>query len=127
MGKLFVGLFLFFYSLSFAQYTGNKSNNSANETGGYYSSQNIVSVAQAKKMKDDEWVVLEGSIEKQISSKKYRFMDKTGAITIKIEEDEWRGQKVGPNDTVIIYGEVEKDFGKEVEVDVERLELKRGI
>lgn len=127
MGKLFAGLFLFFYSLSFAQYTGNKSNNSANETGGYYSSQNIVSVAQAKKMKDDEWVVLEGSIEKQISSKKYGFMDKTGAITIKIEEDEWRGQKVGPNDTVIIYGEVEKDFGKEVEVDVERLELKRGI
>ena len=127
MRRLFVGLFLFFYSLSFAQYTGNKSNNSANETGGYYSSQNIVSVAQAKKMKDDEWVVLEGSIEKQISSKKYRFMDKTGAITIKIEEDEWRGQKVGPNDTVIIYGEVEKDFGKEVEVDVERLELKRGI
>ena len=127
MGKLFVGLFLFFYSLSFAQYTGNKSNNSANETGGYYSSQNIVSVAQAKKMKDDEWVVLEGSIEKQISSKKYRFMDKTGAITIKIEEDEWRGQKVAPNNTVIIYGEVEKDFGKEVEVDVERLELKRGI
>jgi uncharacterized protein (TIGR00156 family) len=114
---------MFFYSLLMAQYTGSKSDNVVNEAGGYYSSQNIITIAQAKKMKDDEWVVLEGSIKNRINSKKYRFADKTGAITIKIEEDEWRGQKVGPDDIVIIYGEIDKDFGQEIKVDVERIEL----
>jgi uncharacterized protein (TIGR00156 family) len=127
MKKFFVGAFMFFYSLSLAQYMGSNQDNTANETGGYYSTQNIITVAQAKKMKDDEWVVLEGSIKNQINSKKYRFVDKTGVIVIKIEEDEWRGQRVGPDDIVIIYGEIDKDFGQEIKVDVERIELKRGI
>jgi uncharacterized protein (TIGR00156 family) len=127
MKKFFVGFFMFFYSLSLAQYMGPKQDNIANGAGGYHSNQNIITVAQAKKMKDDEWVILEGSIVKQLNSKKYRFADKTGTITIKIEEDEWRGQKISPSDIIIIYGEIDKDFGKEPRVDVERLELKRGV
>ena len=81
-------------------------------------------VAEALKMGDDTSVVLEGKIEKSLGKEQYMFSDATGSVTIEIDNDDWRGVTVTPNDTVIIRGEVEKDFFK-TEIDVDAIELKK--
>lgn len=81
-------------------------------------------VAEALKMGDDTAVVLEGKIEKSLGKEQYMFSDATGSVTIEIDNDDWRGVTVTPNDTVIIRGEVEKDFFK-TEIDVDAIELKK--
>ena len=79
-----------------------------------------MSVAEAKKLSDDTPVVLVGKIEKNLGSDKYSFRDKTGDITIEIDDDEWNGLTVDPNDTVEIRGEIDKDFTS-IEVDVDAI------
>ena len=62
-----------------------------------------VSVADAKNMKDEAYVTLKG---------------KSGSIDIEIDDKDWRGLVVGPDDVVIIEGEVDKGWTKlEIEVD----------
>ncbi|MDR0967454.1 MAG: NirD/YgiW/YdeI family stress tolerance protein [Rickettsiales bacterium] len=78
----------------------------------------IVSVAQAKEMRDDTRVVLQGNIVSQTKHEKYLFQDATGAITIEIDDDDWRGVNVGPKDTIKIIGEVDKGlFNTEIDVE----------
>lgn len=85
----------------------------------------VVTVAEAKKMKDDTDVVLEGNIVKQIGREKYTFKDKSGSITVEIDDKDWKGLEVGENDRVRIYGEVEKEKSG-TEIDVDRIELVDG-
>lgn len=82
-------------------------------------------VAAAKKLSDDAPVVLTGNIISQVAGDddEFIFRDKTGEIRVEIDKKTFAGQKVTPQDTVRISGEVEKDFGKEVEIDVKRLEV----
>ena len=93
-------------------FTGSGSGGFTNKT---------VTVAEAKKMSDDSRVTLEGRITKQLKHEKYTFEDKTGSITIEIDDKDWNGVTVDSDDTVRIYGEIDKDHGK-VEVEVERIE-----
>lgn len=81
-------------------------------------------VAEALKLGDDTAVVLEGKIEKSLGKEKYLFSDNTGSVTVEIDNEDWRGQKVTPNDTVVIHGEVDKDFFK-TEIDVDVITLKK--
>ena len=98
-------------------FTGNGSSGFTNKT---------VTVAEAKKMSDDSHVTLEGRITKQIKHEKYTFEDKTGSITIEIDDKDWNGVTVDSDDTVRIYGEIDKDHGK-VTIEVERIEkLQKG-
>ena len=77
-----------------------------------------VSVADAKNMKDEAYVTLKGKIVKKIGSEKYLFEDQSGSIDIEIDDKDWRGLVVGPDDVVIIEGEVDKGWTKlEIEVD----------
>ena len=85
-------------------------------TGG--SKAEVTTVAQALKMKDDAKAVLRGNIVKQVGHEKYLFKDDTGEIVIEIDDDDWGGVTVGPQDTVELIGEVDKDFNK-VEFDVD--------
>ncbi|MBR5915800.1 MAG: YgiW/YdeI family stress tolerance OB fold protein [Spirochaetia bacterium] len=85
-------------------------------TGG--SKAEVTTVAQALKMKDDAKAVLRGNIVKQVGHEKYLFKDATGEIVIEIDDDDWGGVTVGPQDTVELIGEVDKDFNK-VEFDVD--------
>ena len=81
-----------------------------------------VSVADALNMSDDAAIVLEGKIEKSLGNEEYIFTDSTGSITVEIDDDQWRGVTVTPEDMVVIKGEVEKDmFKTEVEADSVRL------
>lgn len=82
----------------------------------------ITTVAEALKAKDDALVHLKGHITKQVKHEKYEFKDNTGSVVIEIDDDDWHGLEVTPNDTVTITGEVEKDFAKPVEIDVKSIQ-----
>ncbi len=75
-------------------------------------------VEQAKTFSDDTPVVLVGKITQSLGDEKYKFSDKTGTITLDIDNDDWNGVMVNENDTVEIRGEVDKDmFNLEIDVD----------
>ena len=81
-------------------------------------------VEQAKKLKDDAWVTIAGTIERYLGDEKYLFADHTGSIIIEIDYEVWLHNATNPA-TVIpelpakfeIVGEVDKDKSK-VEIDV---------
>lgn len=75
-------------------------------------------VKQALKMSDDSPVALKGNITQSLGDESYQFKDGTGNIILEIDREHWLGQNVTPADTVIIYGEVEKDFMESTEIDV---------
>ncbi len=82
----------------------------------------VTTVAEALKMGDDTPVVLRGKIQKAIGHEKYIFADETGNVTVEIDNEDWRGVDVGPEDTIVIRGEVDKDiFTTEIDVDVVEL------
>ncbi|MFD1261041.1 YgiW/YdeI family stress tolerance OB fold protein [Entomomonas asaccharolytica] len=109
---------------AFAQqggFTGPSS--STTEKGGYSgprATTSVTTVEQAKQMRDDSKVTLRGNIVKHLGKEKYTFKDNTGEITVEIDDDDWRGVTVGPNDLVEIYGEVDKDWNS-VEIDVDTI------
>lgn len=96
------------------------SSNTTSQQGGFTGpkSTGAVTVVQAKQMRDDSKVVLRGTIVKQLGHEKYLFKDNTGEITIEIDDDDWHGLTIGPNDQVEIFGEVDKDWNS-VEIDVD--------
>lgn len=80
----------------------------------------LVSVAQAKSMRDDTQVALRGYIIQSLGDEKYTFKDDSGTITVEIDDDDWGGLKVGPTDLVEIHGEVDKEWTS-VEIDADRV------
>lgn len=83
-----------------------------------------VTVAEALQMKDDTAVVLNGQIEKSLGHEKYLFKDATGSVTVEIDDEDWRGLDVKPQDMVTIKGEVDKEMFS-TEIDVDHIELKK--
>lgn len=77
-------------------------------------------VEQAKSMRDDSWVVLEGNIVRKVGDELYEFRDRSGVINVDIDDKDWRGLTVSPQDKVRIEGEVDKDWNS-VEIDVKRI------
>lgn len=96
-----------------------------NDRGGFKGpgQDNSATVAQAKNMRDDAHVTLTGKIVQRIGQEKYLFRDGTGEITVEIDDEDFRGQTVTPQNTVRIYGEVEKEFGRGTEIDVKSLQV----
>ena len=88
--------------------------------GGFVGGENVVlTIQQAKSMKDDSKVLLEGSIVQKNGHEKYLFQDSTGTIMVEIDDDDWHGLVVSPTDTVRIYGEVDRGlFKTEIDVDL---------
>lgn len=82
------------------------------------------SVAEALKLNDDTPVVLIGQIEKSLGDEKYLFKDASGSVTVEIDNEDWRGVTVTPKDTIVIQGEIDKDFFK-TEIDVDSVALKK--
>ena len=79
-------------------------------------------VAEVKQMKDNSHVVLEGKIEKRLKDEEFLFADSTGSITVEIDDDEWQGQTVTPQDTVEIKGKLDKGVFED-ETDVKQIRL----
>ena len=82
------------------------------------------SVAEALQLNDDTPVVLVGQIEKSLGAEKYLFKDASGSVTVEIDNEDWRGVTVTPKDTIVIQGEIDKDFFK-TEIDVDSVALKK--
>ena len=93
--------------------------------GGFKGPSNgVTTFADELKAKDDTLFQLTGHIEKETAKEKYEFRDSTGAIVVEIDNDDWNGLTVTPADTVIIYGEVDKEIMHAPEIDVDRIEKK---
>lgn len=82
----------------------------------------VASVAQAKTLRDDAWVVLEGNIIRQVGHELYEFKDATGTIYVDIDDKRWMGQSLSPTDKVRIEGEIDKDWNS-VEIDVKTVRV----
>ncbi|UNM95591.1 NirD/YgiW/YdeI family stress tolerance protein [Ignatzschineria rhizosphaerae] len=106
-------------SVAFAQFTGET------QTGGFKgqsaTNNSTTTVKEALTLRDDTKVTLEGSIVKHLGGENYLFRDATGEISIEIDHDDWRGVQVGPEDTVIIYGEVDHHRHRATDIDVDRI------
>jgi uncharacterized protein (TIGR00156 family) len=76
-----------------------------------------ITVEEAKTLRDDTPVILQGKIERFLGDEKYLFSDDSGNITIEIDNRIWGSLSVDQNDVVEITGEIDRDFmSLEVEV-----------
>ncbi|KAE9542244.1 YgiW/YdeI family stress tolerance OB fold protein [Ursidibacter maritimus] len=90
--------------------------------GGFTNNAQTVSrVTDIKDLRDDQYIVLQGKIVKQLTKDDFLFRDASGEIVVEIDKDDWGGTQVGPNDEIRIFGEVDKSWNK-TEVDVHRVE-----
>lgn len=80
-----------------------------------------VTAAEAAKLSDDTNVVLTGKIEQKLGDEKYMFRDNSGTIIVEIDNEDWKGVTVTPQDTVEIYGEVDTDMFEPSKVDVDTI------
>ena len=80
----------------------------------------LTTVASARRSLDDTHVAIKGRIVNALGGEHYTFADHTGKVEVEIDAEVWQGQAIGPEDTVIIYGEVDQDWIR-VKIDVKRL------
>lgn len=91
--------------------------------GGYTGpATNVISVEQIQGLNDDTYVILQGNITQALGDEMYIFTDSTGSINVEIDDDDWNGQNINPNDVVIIKGEIDKN-GNVVSVDVDEITM----
>ena len=91
------------------------------QAGGFVDNDaNLTTAVKVKEMKDDSWVKLRGNITQRLSDDRYTFRDETGTVNVEIDHKRWNGVTVGPQDTVEIQGEVDKDWNS-VEIDVKQI------
>lgn len=103
---------LAFSSLAIAQY----------KSGGYTGAAdtaNLTTVKQIESLPGDSYVTMQGKIISKIGHEKYMFQDETGTIKIEIDDDDWNGISVGPENTVQIQGEVDKSWTKPTKIEVD--------
>ena len=105
-------------------YTGHSATTPASSTtqGGGFTGPSgaVTTVTNVKSLRDDTWVTLRGKITERVSDDLYKFQDATGVINVDIDHKRWNGVTVGPQDTVEIQGEVDKDWNS-VEIDVKQI------
>ena len=100
-------------SAEFVGATAETAKPSAGAKGGFVGgAETIVTVKQVNEMRDDVPVIVKGHIVQRMGEDNYLFEDATGSITVEIDDDEWRGQTVTPEDTVKLYGEVDRGIFK---------------
>ncbi|QEH45762.1 YgiW/YdeI family stress tolerance OB fold protein [Aggregatibacter actinomycetemcomitans] len=90
--------------------------------GGFVNIDQAVNKAsEAGSWQDDQYIILQGNIVKQVGKDDFIFKDASGEIQVEIERKAWRGQDISPSDEVKLYGEVDKSWNK-TEVDIDRVE-----
>lgn len=119
MKKLFVTMLavLFSFSSAHAQVNGGFEGPRASESP-------LSTVQEAMTMEDDAHVVLQGKIINSLGDEKYTFKDASGEIVIEIDDEDFNGVKVTPEDTLEIVGEVDKDLNEPVQIDVKSFSVK---
>lgn len=82
----------------------------------------LSTVARAKTLPDDAWVVLEGHIARQTGHERYEFRDNSGTVEVDIDGKYWAGQHASPSDKVRLEGEVDRDWNHS-EIDVKNIRV----
>lgn len=68
----------------------------------------INTIKDLKNKKDEEIIVLKGTIEKALGDEKYLFNDGTDTVIIEIDNDDFRGVVVSAGELIQITGDVDK-------------------
>ena len=84
-----------------------------------------ITIQQALSMRDDSIVVLTGKIVNSLGDEKYTFQDSTGQIIIEIDDEDWHGIKVTPENTIEIVGELDKELFEQPKIDVKSFSVKQ--
>ena len=86
---------------------------------------NVVTIAQAKKLKDETGVTLTGQIVRQlqVQGDEFELKDKTGSIVVEIDDDLWIPLSLKAGDKVRILGEV--DTHRTKPTDIEAIHVER--
>ncbi len=95
---------------------------SGNEGGFYNPSAATTKVKDLAQKNDNDFVILQGNIQQETGEDIYVFSDGSGTINIEIDNDDWNGQTITPQDIVLIKGQVDKD-GNLIEIDVDEVQL----
>ena len=75
--------------------------------------------------RDNQYVTVQGFLVQKVGNEEYILQDKTGQILVDIDHHVFAGQQVSPQTEVVLHGEVDKDFGRQTEIDVDSLSLVR--
>ncbi|MDO4709241.1 MAG: NirD/YgiW/YdeI family stress tolerance protein [Pseudomonadota bacterium] len=84
------------------------------------SQQGVTTVANARRLRDDTKVLLQGQIVSHKYGDIYLFQDASGSVDVDIDDEDWHGQQIGPNDRVEIRGEVDRGV-RSFKIDVDSI------
>ncbi|CCJ80018.1 Protein ygiW precursor [Cronobacter dublinensis 1210] len=76
-------------------FSGPDNSASANAAKGGFQGPDAASttVNEAKNLRDDAWVVLEGNIVRKLGKELYEFRDKSGSINVDIDDHVWNARR----------------------------------
>ncbi len=80
-------------------------------------------VEQARNARVDTYVTVTGNIVAHLREDYYTFRDNTGDIRVEIESRVWRNREVGPDTTVRLLAEVDRNEAGTVYLWVKSLEI----
>ena len=78
----------------------------------------VMTVEQVRGLADNSPVIIRGYLLRQNGENSYVFQDSTGTINLEIEDSDWGGLTVSPNEYIEVWGEVDRNGMSMVEVDV---------
>ncbi|MFH0273356.1 YgiW/YdeI family stress tolerance OB fold protein [Vibrio jasicida] len=81
----------------------------------------INTVKEAQNAANDSFVLLTGNIVQALGDETYLFKDETGEIQVEIDNEDWMGQDVSPQDKVAIRGEVDSEWTT-MQIDVDTIQ-----
>ncbi len=93
--------------------SGDGMNNNTSNNG-----VTVVSVEEVRNMADNAPVVVRGYMVRQNGENSYIFQDSTGTINLEIDDADWGGLTVTPNDYVEVWGAVDRNGMSVMEIDV---------
>ncbi len=97
-------------------------NNNMSDMGSNAASQaKEVKISNLNDLNDEVLVSTVGRISPQTGSDDFSFTDGTGTVMLHMDQDLWNNLNLSPNDEVIVYGEVDKNFLGGTAIEVVRL------
>ncbi len=97
---------------AFAQYTGPGATSA------------VTTVAEARDQRDDQPVVLQGTLVAKIGHERYRFKDASGEIDVEIDDKDLPShQAVSATTVVELHGEVDTHRFKPTDIDVDHVRI----
>ncbi|HDS1216915.1 stress-induced protein YgiW [Stenotrophomonas maltophilia] len=81
-------------------------------------------VTEARVQRDEQPVVLQGTLVAKVGHERYRFRDATGEIEVEIDDDEMpQHRTIDASTQVELHGEVDKHRFKPTDIDVDHVHV----